>query len=60
MASGSATVTFTGVGAGKLVASGTATVQFGASTAWDVMLSEDNSPIAYFAELEPWVLADRS
>jgi hypothetical protein len=60
MASGSATVTFTGVGAGKLVASGAATAQFGGSTAWDVMLKQDNSPIAYFAELEPWVLADRS
>jgi hypothetical protein len=30
------------------------------STTWDLMLEQDNAPIAYFAEIEPWVLTDRS
>lgn len=32
----------------------------GGSTDWERLLSDDNAPIVYFAEIEPWVLADRS
>lgn len=27
---------------------------------WTAMLAQDDAPIAYTAEIEPWVLADRS
>lgn len=30
------------------------------SSTWDRMLSDANAEIAYFVEIEPWVLADRS
>lgn len=45
---------------GALTSLGTSTVQFVGSTGWDVMLSQAQAPIAYFAEIEPWVLTDRS
>jgi len=45
---------------GALSAQGTSTVQFVGTTGWDVMLAQAEAPIAYFAEIEPWVLADRS
>lgn len=38
----------------------TFTVQMLASTVWDTMLSNSRLQIAYRAELEPWVLTDRS
>ncbi|MDI4231458.1 hypothetical protein OZ411_01345 [Bradyrhizobium sp. Arg237L] len=41
-------------------ATGSTEVIFGGSTAWDQMLAQAEAPIAYFAEIEPWVLTDRS
>lgn len=38
----------------------TFSLQMLASTAWDSMLSNSRLQIAYRAELEPWVLTDRS
>lgn len=32
----------------------------GGSTAWERLLGDDEAPAVYFAEIEPWVLADRS
>jgi hypothetical protein len=48
------------LGATRMVAIAQASAQFIASSAWDATLTEDNSPIAYFAIIEPHVLADRS
>lgn len=36
------------------------TVQMLGTTSWDSMLSNSRLQIAYRAELEPWVLTDRS
>jgi hypothetical protein len=36
------------------------TGDYGGSTAWERLLADDEAPLAYFAEIEPWVLADRS
>lgn len=52
--------TGTALGETRMAAVATASALFEASTAWDVTLGEDNSPIAYFAVIEPHVLADRS
>jgi hypothetical protein len=41
-------------------AAGSADAVFVGSTAWDIMLSQAEAPMAYFAEIEPWVLTDRS
>ncbi len=38
----------------------TFTVQMLGTTSWDAMLSNSRLQIAYRAELEPWVLTDRS
>lgn len=59
-ASGTSTVTSFGAGAAKGTSVGAATVTGEGSTAWDRMLSQADAPIAYFAEIEPWVLTDRS
>ncbi len=47
-------------GAARLLVSCGAIVTLGGSTAWDRMLEAEGMPLAYFAEIEPWVLTDRS
>jgi len=47
-------------GGGRLRAQGTGGALFAGSTAWDRLLSQDAVPLAYFVEIEPWVLTDRS
>jgi hypothetical protein len=59
-ASGVATAIFFSAGGGHMTATGSTSVIFAGSTAWDSMLSQAETPIAYFAEIEPWVLTDRS
>jgi hypothetical protein len=47
-------------GGGRLRTSGAGSATFATSNFWDRMLSQAETPIAYFAEIEPWVLTDRS
>lgn len=60
IAAGSSTAVAIVANAARGSASGTSTAIGAGSTAWDLMLSEADAPIAYFAEIEPWVLTDRS
>ena len=48
------------LGDSRLAMASASSAVFATSSAWDATLEEDNSPIAYFAVIEPWVLADRS
>lgn len=59
-AAGVATTHFFGGGVGILRIAGASSARFVGTTAWDRMLSQAETPIAYFAEIEPWVLTDRS
>lgn len=45
---------------GSFAMAGTSSAQFTSSSSWDRMLAQDGTKLAYFAEIEPWVLADRS
>lgn len=47
-------------GGTRWTATYSSSAQFVGSTSWDSMLEDTDAPIAYFAEIEPWVLADRS
>lgn len=40
--------------------SATCDVELIGTSIWERMLADDNAEIAYFVEIEPWVLADRS
>jgi|GEM_PF-6596575 len=50
--------------AGSFAMAGMSSAQFAGtsvrSRGWDRMLAQDGVKLAYFAEIEPWVLADRS
>lgn len=52
--------TGTVVGETRMSGAAVATGTFLTSTGWDATLEEADSPIGYFAVIEPHVLADRS
>lgn len=58
--SGAGSAIFYPAGAARLLVSCGAVMRLGGSTAWDRVLARDEIPFAYFAEIEPWVLTDRS
>ena len=59
-ASGAGSAVLYPPGAARFLISSGAVISLGGSTAWDRMLERDETPFAYFAEIEPWVLTDRS
>ncbi|WP_448031552.1 hypothetical protein [Bradyrhizobium liaoningense] len=59
-ASGEGSALMYPAGAARLLLSCGPVVTLGGSTAWDRMLETEGAPLAYFAEIEPWVLTDRS
>ena len=46
--------------ASRMIGTSGSTARFVGSTGWDKMLEAADVRIAYFAEIEPWVLTDRS
>jgi hypothetical protein len=59
-AAGQASALLFSAGGTRWIATYSSSAQFVGSTALDAMLSDEDAQIIYFAEIEPWILTDRS